>query len=259
MSAAARETALNRFKNNPGCRELFAQINVMGEGVDDLQHVCNNILFAELDWSAGGIDQAIGRLRRIGQTRPVNVISLVAEGTLDEAINATYWNKKRVLNLLLNSHTTIEEETMSLEQETKRCADALEKLLEHFMRETNKVLEAAVPSKTVGQISDEIKEQKRSPGRPPKAATPAPEAPPPVKGNGGNGGEVLTMEVVQDFARQALNAWGGEEPARIKLREVISANKLATLKDAKESHFHGLVEGFKQLIENPPAEDDLGV
>lgn len=260
-SEADRKRIVARFQQDKACRVLFAQINVMGEGIDGLQQVCNNILFAELDWSAGGVDQAIGRLRRIGQTKPVNVITLVAEDTLDDSINGTYWSKKRVLDLLLNSHT-MKDEDMSLELEVKRLADAAEKIFAHLVGEPVKVENAQKAAELA-----ESEPVKNKGGRPPKAKEePAkPEAAKtetkaePAKGNGN--GEALTMEVVQDFARQALNAWGGEEPARAKLREVIQGAGVSTLKDAKENHFAGLVAGFKKLIETAgePAADDLGV
>lgn len=55
-----------------------------GSGLDGLQHVCNELVVGELDWSPQVIDQLIWRLRRLGQTRwPVNAHILHANGGAD--------------------------------------------------------------------------------------------------------------------------------------------------------------------------------
>jgi SNF2 family DNA or RNA helicase len=42
-----------------------------GAGIDGLQNAASTLVFGELDWSPGVHRQAIGRLGRPGQTRPV--------------------------------------------------------------------------------------------------------------------------------------------------------------------------------------------
>lgn len=45
---------------------LIASIRTLGTGVDGLQHVCNNVIFATLPWTSTDYEQAIGRFDREG-------------------------------------------------------------------------------------------------------------------------------------------------------------------------------------------------
>jgi hypothetical protein len=64
----------------------FAQINSMSHGVDGLQHEFADVLFIQPVWSRDAHEQAIGRVWRQGQTRPVNVTTLVCNDTLDDLV-----------------------------------------------------------------------------------------------------------------------------------------------------------------------------
>lgn len=66
---AAKAEAVHRFLNSDA-RVLIMSLR-SGAGIDGLQKVCSTIVFGELDWSPGVHRQAIGRLGRPGQTRPV--------------------------------------------------------------------------------------------------------------------------------------------------------------------------------------------
>lgn len=66
---AAKAESIHRFLNEDS-RVLIMSLR-SGAGIDGLQKVCSTIVFGELDWSPGVHRQAIGRLGRPGQTRPV--------------------------------------------------------------------------------------------------------------------------------------------------------------------------------------------
>lgn len=57
-----------------------------GAGLDGLQHVCNTVVFGELDWSPGVHTQNIGRVHRDGQKDPVAAFFLLAEHGSDPVI-----------------------------------------------------------------------------------------------------------------------------------------------------------------------------
>lgn len=66
---AAKAESIHRFLKGDS-RVLIMSLR-SGAGIDGLQEVCSTIVFGELDWSPGVHRQAIGRLGRPGQTRPV--------------------------------------------------------------------------------------------------------------------------------------------------------------------------------------------
>lgn len=57
-----------------------------GAGIDGLQHVASTIVIAELDWSPAVHDQAIGRLNRDGQAKPVFAYYLLADKGSDPTV-----------------------------------------------------------------------------------------------------------------------------------------------------------------------------
>ena len=80
-SHAQREKNFYAFKQGKS-RVLCASFGVASESIN-LQS-CATAVFLELVWPLTMYDQAIGRLRRTGQTKPVTLYFLVSEGTTDE-------------------------------------------------------------------------------------------------------------------------------------------------------------------------------
>lgn len=64
------------------CRLLIISLR-SGAGLDGLQSVCRTVVFGELDWSPGVLEQCIGRVARDGQTDPVMAYFLIAEHGAD--------------------------------------------------------------------------------------------------------------------------------------------------------------------------------
>lgn len=82
---------------------LLAQINSLSHGVDGLQHVCSDALFYHPMWSRDATEQAIGRLWRTGQTKPVTITTLVCNDTLDDLVMARVESKADFMRLF-NRH-----------------------------------------------------------------------------------------------------------------------------------------------------------
>lgn len=68
-SSAAKALSIKRFLHGDA-RILIMSLR-SGAGIDGLQNAASTLVFGELDWSPGVHRQAIGRLGRPGQTRPV--------------------------------------------------------------------------------------------------------------------------------------------------------------------------------------------
>lgn len=79
-----------------GTRKLLViQIRAGGTGLDGLQKVCSTGMFVEDDWTPAQIEQAMGRLDRNGQTRPVTFYFVSAEHSEIEARMQEALSRKR--------------------------------------------------------------------------------------------------------------------------------------------------------------------
>jgi hypothetical protein len=81
MSADEKEQAIRVFR---GAADVLVSTEAGGEG-RNLQFA-NVLINYDLPWNPMKVEQRIGRLDRIGQTRPVEIYNLVYEGTLEQRI-----------------------------------------------------------------------------------------------------------------------------------------------------------------------------
>ena len=92
--------ALERW--NRGEIDLACHPASAGHGLN-LQDGGSNVVWFGLSWSSALTDQFNARLHRQGQTKPVVVSYLCAEGTVDEDILAAVGNKHNAQEILLNA------------------------------------------------------------------------------------------------------------------------------------------------------------
>lgn len=78
---------------------LVASISAAGVGITLTGSA--DMTFVETDWTVSNVTQAEDRACRIGQTRPVMITTLIAEGTLDERIQGVLQTKSVLLDQLL--------------------------------------------------------------------------------------------------------------------------------------------------------------
>ena len=78
---------------------LAAQIDSGGLGVDLTR--AHYAIYYSLGFSLGSYEQSLARIHRPGQTRPVEYIHLVAEGTVDEKVMAALARRADVVNTVL--------------------------------------------------------------------------------------------------------------------------------------------------------------
>jgi SNF2 family DNA or RNA helicase len=81
LSAAEKEAAIHRFE---GEAQLLLSTEAAGEG-RNLQF-CRVMVNFDLPWNPLRIEQRIGRIHRIGQTRPVEIYNLSATGTVEDYV-----------------------------------------------------------------------------------------------------------------------------------------------------------------------------
>lgn len=98
MNDTTKEAARHKFVNDDLCRLFIGQLDTM-EGVDGLQHICSDVVFAEPAWNPGRNEQCVDRTHRIGQHDNVVAHFLLVEGSFNE----------KVLNVVLSKAGDIHE------------------------------------------------------------------------------------------------------------------------------------------------------
>jgi superfamily II DNA or RNA helicase len=83
VESSKRKDLVDRFREDPRCR-AFLSTDAGGVGLN-LQHA-TVVVNMDLPWNPAVLEQRIGRVHRLGQTRPVQVISFVAKGTIEEGM-----------------------------------------------------------------------------------------------------------------------------------------------------------------------------
>lgn len=84
VSPEDRQKAVDRFQSDPECKVAIGTIGAMGTGLT--LNKASYVFFIDKMWNSGDNAQAEDRAHRIGTAGTVNVISLVAKGTVDEGI-----------------------------------------------------------------------------------------------------------------------------------------------------------------------------
>mgnify|MGYP001135947188 CR=1 FL=1 len=88
----ARGALIDRFVGDPDCR-VFLSTDAGGVGLN-LQHAAACVVNMDLPWNPAVLEQRIGRVHRLGQTRGVQVVNLVAQGTIEEGMLSVLAFKK---------------------------------------------------------------------------------------------------------------------------------------------------------------------
>src|SRR5208283_3989811 len=78
-----RPALIERFRDDPSCR-VFLSTDAGSTGLN-LQHA-STLVNMDLPWNPAILEQRIARIHRLGQKRPVQVISFVAKGTIEEGM-----------------------------------------------------------------------------------------------------------------------------------------------------------------------------
>lgn len=132
---AAKQTSLSKFMARE-TRVMLMSLRA-GQGVDGLQKVCRTVVFAELDWSPGVMDQCIGRVFRDGQTDPVTAFFCVTERGSDPTVAET-------LGLKTAQVEGLRDPEGALLEELQTDAGRIRRLAEKYLEKARK--RAAAPS-----------------------------------------------------------------------------------------------------------------
>lgn len=100
-SKEKKKKVLAKFLENPDTTVLMVSLMLGGVGLNLTQ--ANHVLLVEPWWNPGVEAQAIERVHRIGQTRPVFITKFVCKDTIEERMIELQEHKKEVLNMTLAS------------------------------------------------------------------------------------------------------------------------------------------------------------
>lgn len=81
VPSGERGALVRRFRGDPACR-VFLSTDAGGTGLN-LQ-AASAVVNVDLPWNPAVLEQRIGRVHRMGQSRPVQVFDLVAEGSIEQ-------------------------------------------------------------------------------------------------------------------------------------------------------------------------------
>lgn len=87
-----RGALVERFVEDPACR-VFLSTDAGGVGLN-LQHAAATVVNMDMPWNPAVLEQRIGRVHRMGQTRSVQVVNFVAQGTIEEGMLSVLAFKK---------------------------------------------------------------------------------------------------------------------------------------------------------------------
>ncbi len=78
-----RPSLVERFRADPECR-VFLSTDAGAAGLN-LQHA-STLVNMDLPWNPALLEQRIGRVHRMGQKRPVQIVNFIAKGTIEEGM-----------------------------------------------------------------------------------------------------------------------------------------------------------------------------
>ncbi|KAJ3182136.1 hypothetical protein HDU85_003178 [Gaertneriomyces sp. JEL0708] len=86
MKNPDRERSIDMIRNKPEVTIMLISLKCGSLGLN--LTAANRVIMLDMWWNPALEDQAIDRVHRIGQTKPVEVIRLAVEGTVEDRINA---------------------------------------------------------------------------------------------------------------------------------------------------------------------------
>ncbi|MFO1465286.1 MAG: SNF2-related protein [Steroidobacteraceae bacterium] len=104
VPGSKRGALVDQFHKDPRCR-VFLSTDAGGVGLN-LQHAASIVVNMDVPWNPAVLEQRIGRVHRLGQSRSVQVVNFVAEDTLEERMLSLLSFKKSLFAGVLDGGTS---------------------------------------------------------------------------------------------------------------------------------------------------------
>jgi SNF2 family DNA or RNA helicase len=143
LARAERERLVERF--NAGDLEVLIATDAGAEGIN-LQQRCSVVVNYDLHWNPMRIEQRIGRVHRLGQTREVSVYNFALRDTIDDYVLRLLYQKINLFTLTIGALETILAEAQEAE------LDLEERILEALMHAPNE----SAAERAMAALGDEL-------------------------------------------------------------------------------------------------------
>ncbi|KAJ3037581.1 hypothetical protein HDV00_001468 [Rhizophlyctis rosea] len=107
MNRKKRERHIEEFQENEGCRVFLASLKCAGFGLN--LTAGNQVYLLDPWWNPSVEDQAVDRIYRLGQTRPVSVFRIVIRNTIEERVMQLQEKKRKLARKAFGEKKSTEE------------------------------------------------------------------------------------------------------------------------------------------------------
>lgn len=104
-----RQKAVTDFQNKKEITVFIGNIQAAGVGIT--LTAASTVVFLELPWTPGELEQASDRCHRIGQKNAVNIYYLLGQDTIEEKLAQIIDSKRKVLSKIIDGKTYDDENT----------------------------------------------------------------------------------------------------------------------------------------------------
>ncbi|KAK5635315.1 hypothetical protein RRF57_011027 [Xylaria bambusicola] len=108
MNIKQRDEAVSKLNNDPETRVMLASLHAAGVGVN--LTAADTVILTDCWWAPAIEDQAVDRVHRIGQKRPVMVYKLLVEGSVEYRVLDVQSDKRKLVALAFQDEDYIRKE-----------------------------------------------------------------------------------------------------------------------------------------------------
>lgn len=101
QEASDRQSAVDRFQNDPKVQIIICSINAAGTGLT--LTASSRMAFVELPWTPADVEQCESRCHRIGQKNSVEITYFLGKNTIDQHIYKIIEAKREISNSILGA------------------------------------------------------------------------------------------------------------------------------------------------------------
>uniref|UniRef100_A0A0W0FGG1 Dna repair protein rad5 n=1 Tax=Moniliophthora roreri TaxID=221103 RepID=A0A0W0FGG1_MONRR len=110
MKRDDRTRAMEALKHDPGCEVLLVSLRAGGVGLN--LTAAQRVYLMDPYWNPAVENQAVDRIHRLGQTRPVTTVKLIIQGTIEDRLLQVQKMKTELANLTLGGQNFSKAELM---------------------------------------------------------------------------------------------------------------------------------------------------